>query len=70
MIIPVYERNTVLYGNYGKYVLVKKDGDLITYKFQPWDKDKVLTSQGTIEELRNIIGHRIIWAVYEDIPDI
>lgn len=70
MIIPIKERNTVLYGNNGKYKLIKKDGNYITYEFEPWDKNMVISDKGTIEELRNIIGHRIIWAVYEDIPDI
>lgn len=70
MVIPIYEKNQILYGNNGKYKLIEKNGNLITYEFEPWDRSNIIYDKGTLQELRNIIGHRIIWAVYEDIPDI
>lgn len=69
MIIPIYERETTLYGNDGKYVLIKKEGNQVTYKFVPWDEARgsEVMKKKDIKQLGDILNVRILWAVYEDI---
>lgn len=67
MIKPIYEKNTVLYGNDGKYRLIEKNGNTVTYEFIPWSDDNSIIRQTELKELSNILGIRLLWAVFEDI---
>lgn len=68
MIQPIYEKETVLYGNNGKYKLLKKEGNIVTYEFTPWDEKKSQRIESrNLSCLSDLLGVRILWAVYEDI---
>lgn len=65
MTTPIYEKNTILYGNEGKYRLLKKDGNIVTYEFEPWNGEKRL-DKDTLKNLSEILHMRLLWAVWED----
>lgn len=67
MIKPIYEKNTVLYGNDGKYKLIKKEGNIVTYEFIPWSDDNGIIKCKDINELSEILHIRLLWAVWEEV---
>ena len=66
MFRPIYDRETVLYGNEGKYTLIKKEGNIVTYVFEPWEGNQVFTKKEDLKKLSDILHVRLVWAVWED----